>query len=221
MSTPIVVVYQQLATVNVTVTIPDLDAVIIGPAYDLLDYPEDAANILLGSAYGTPDASAGNSTFDEYVPPVSGDDAVVVLPGAYPLQSAGSVVDHDSVVVTLKYPRVVLGSTQASVSPQLGTSIKTDAGDQTLIELVGIIGTGFVGAGVRPGDRVVLTSSYGAVEQTVVRTVASVGEPNGSGLVPSGNEKYIRVSQNLPAAGTTADDWTYAVSGGHLSLIHI
>lgn len=218
MSTPIVVVYQQLAAVNVTVTIPDLEAVIIGPAYDILDYPEDAANILLSSAYGTPDAGAGNSTFDAYVPPVGGDDAVTVLPGAYPLQSSGSLVDHDSVVMYLKYPRVVLGSTNASVTPQLGTSVKTDATDQTLIELVGMIGTGFVGAGVRPGDRIVLTSSYGAVEQTVVRTVASVGEPNGSGLVPSGNEKYLRISQNLPAAGTTSDDWTYAVSGAHLRV---
>ena len=218
MNTPIVLVYQQLATVTSTPTVPDLTGVVVGPAYDLFDYPEDAASILLANPYGTADASPGNSTFAAYIPPVTGEDAITVLSGAYPQQSAGSLVDHDSVKVTLRYPRVILGSTNASLTPQLGTSIKTDATDQTLIELVGMIGTGFVGAGVRAGDRVVLTSSYSSVEQTVVRTVSSVGEPNAAGLVPSGNEKYMRLSQSLPAAGSTSDAWTYAVSGGHLRV---
>lgn len=218
MSLPIVLIYQQLAKTEVIRTTPDLAAVLVGPAYDLFDYPEDATSIQLTQTYGSANGSAGNSTFSAYTPPAVGEDAVTLLGGAYPGQSAGSVVDHASVKATLKYPRVVLGSTNALVTPQLGTSIKTDASDQTLIELVGMIGSGFVGAGIKPGDRVILTSSYSGVEQTVVRTVASVGEPNGSGLVPSGNEKYIRLSQNLPAAGSTADTWTYAVSGGHLRV---
>jgi len=218
MTLPIVLVYQTLAKVNVTTTIPDLTAVLVGPAYDLQDYPEDASNILLADTYGTADGSAGNSTFDTYVPPTVGTDVVTVLGGAYPQQSAGSVVDHDSVRVHLRYPRVVMGSTHSSVTPQLGTSIKTVSTDQTLIELVGMIGTGFVGAGIQPGDRIILTSSYGTVEQTVVRTVASVGEPNAAGLVASGNEKFLRLSQNLPASGTGAADWTYANSGGHIRI---
>lgn len=218
MSLPIVLVYQQLAKVQITATVPDLTSVLVGPAYDIFDYPEDAASIQLADSYGSLNGSAGNGTFTAYTPPALGDDEVVVLGGAYPQQSPGSVVDHGSVRVVLKFPRVVLGSTNAVVAPQLGTSIKTDVTDQTLIELVGMVGTGFVEAGVRPGDRLVLTSSYGVVEQTVTRTVASVGEPNGSGLVPSGNEKYLRISQNLPAAGTTADTWTYAASGGHIRV---
>jgi hypothetical protein len=218
MARPLSVVFQELAAPDATTTTPQLDSVIIGPAYALFDYPSDAASIELSSTYGVANGSAGNGgSIDPMAPPAAGSDAVTVLDGAYPQQPAGSVVDHASVAVYLKYPRVLLGSTQASVGQQLGTSIKTDPSDPTLIELVGMIGTGFVGAGIRPGDRITLTSS-GPTEQTVVRTVASVGEPNSDGLVPPGNEKYLRLSQSLPSSGPGPDEWTYAASGAHIRI---
>lgn len=197
MARPIVLVFQELAAPQATPTIPDLNTVIVGPVYDLLDYPDDAASILLTQTYGLPDQSAS------YVPPTSSDDTVTVLDGGYPAQTAGALVDHASVAVTLKYPRVVLGSTNASVAPAIGTSATTYSTDETLVALVGSVsGEGFVAAGVRAGDRVILTSSYG----TVVRVVGSVGEPNGAGLVPdAASAALIRLTANLPSG------WNFGV----------
>lgn len=199
MARPLVLVFQELAAPTATPTIPDLNTVIVGPAYDLLDYPDDAALIQLSSTYGQVNQDT------TYVPPAVGDDAVTVLAGGYPSQTPGSIVDHDSVAVWLKYPRVVMASTVAGVAPTIGTSVTTSALDQTLITLVGgVPGQGFVAAGIQAGHRIILTCSTG----TVSRVVASVGEPNAAGRVPSGNEIYLRLTQNLPStwnfgAGTT------------------
>lgn len=203
MARPLVLVFQELAAPTATPSTPDLNTVIVGPAYDLLDYPDDAASILLSDTYGQLDQDAA------YVPPTSGDAAVTVLDGAYPAQTAGSLVDHDSVSVMLKYPRVVLGTTNASVTPTLGTSVTTATSDKTLVTLVGS-SLDFVAAGIQAGDLVTLTS---ASAQTVTRVVASVGEPNSSGLVPSGNEVLLRLSQNLPAVDGTGDgEWDYGTA---------
>jgi hypothetical protein len=208
MARPLVLVFQELAAATATPTIPDLNTVIVGPAYQLLDYPDDAATIQLSSAYGQADQPAGGASV--YIPPITGSDVVTVLSGGYPDQSPGSVVDHDSVALYLKYPRVVLASTNASVTPAIGTSVTTTAADKTLVQLVGgVVGQGFVAAGIQAGDRIILTSSAGSTE-TFVRTVASVGEPNSAGLVDiaAGNEVYLRLSQSLPASG-----WTYGAGG--------
>lgn len=206
MPRPLAVVFQELAQPTIEPSTPDLNSIIIGPAYELFDYPEDGPTILLPSTYGTLEQPAGS-----YVPPASSDDAVVVLANGYPGQSPGSLVDHGSVKPVLSTPRVVLGSTYlgSGVAPVLGTSVTTNSGDQTLVTLSGVV-TDFVAAGVRPGDRAILTSSAG---QTVVGTVASVGEPNAAGLVAGGNEGKLRVAANLPAAGGGAGQWTYDGSG--------
>jgi hypothetical protein len=197
MARPLVLVFQELATPQVTVTTPDLNTVIVGPAYDLLDYPDDATSIQLDATYGLADQSAS------YIPPGIGDEAVTVLSGAYPQQTPGSLVDHTSVAVTLKYPRVVLGSTNASVAPVLGSYVTTDAADQTLLTLSSPATGGFITAGVRAGDRVILTCSTG----TVVRSVSTVGEPNAAGFATASS--LLRLTQNLPAT------WDFA---GHTSI---
>lgn len=206
MARPLVLVFQELAAPTATPTIPDLNTVIVGPAYELLDYPDDAASILLSSTYGLADQPAST-----YVPPAAGSDAVTVVGGGYPEQSAGSMVDHNSVRFILRFPRVVLASTLATVAPYIGTHVTTNVSDQTLITLVGAIGgQNFSTAGIRPGDRVVLTS---ASNQTVVRTVSTVGEPNSSGLAT--NTAVFRITQNLPPTGTGAGQWNY---GGNSEL---
>jgi len=200
---PLVLIFQELAQPTVTPDTPDLSSIIVGPAYDLFDYPEDAATILLASEYGSLESDA------TYVPPVAGTDAVTVPDQGYPGQSAGSKVDHLSVRPYLRLPRVVLASTYlgGGVAPVLGATLTTDVLDRTLIEITGGITTSFVAAGVKPGDRIILTSSLGT--QSVVRTVQSVGEPNPDGLVESGNEGKLRITQQLPTAGVGTTEWTY------------
>lgn len=212
MAVPLVLVHQELAAPQVVPATPDLNTLIVGPAYDLRDYPDDAADILLDTAYGTLDAAPGGAT--PYVPPATGEDVLTVQ--SYPGASPGAVVDHDSVRVFLRTPRVVLGSTNASVSPVLGTGVTTDVDDQTLIALSGTL-INFVTAGIQPGDIAIISSSgVGGVPQTVQRIVASVGEPNAGGLVPSGNEGYLRVSRNLPEPSTRATGSIKVVAGASL-----
>jgi hypothetical protein len=206
MARPLVLVFQELAAPTATPTIPDLNTVIVGPAYELLDYPDDAASILLTNTYGQADRPAST-----YVPPAVGVDAVTVVGGGYPAQSAGSVVDHDSVTFILRFPRVVLASTVAAVTPYIGTHVTTSVSDQTHITLAGAIGgQNFSTAGIRAGDRVILTS---ASNQTVTRVVASVGEPNSDGLAT--NTAVFRITQNLPPTGTAVGQWNY---GGNSEL---
>ena len=199
MARPLVIVFQELAAPTATPSIPDLNTVLVGPVYDLLDYPDDAASILLTSTYGR------LSQVATYVPPVSGAAAVTVLDGAYPSQTAGSIVDQASVGVILRNPRVVMGTTNSAVTPRLGTHVRMVDTDRTLVTLAGTL-IDFVAAGIRAGNLITLTSALG---QTYDRVVASVGEPNAAGQVVSGNEIYLRLSQELPAQGATDADWDY------------
>lgn len=215
MSQPNVLLYQQVAAVAVAQLVPLLDTVVLGEGYDVLDYPEDAASILLSSVYGTADGRAGNGTFTPYTPPLSTETAVTVADGTYPAQSPGARVDHASVKLILKTPRVILGSTYllSTIAPVFGSAVTTSSADRTLVTITGGATTDFRAAGIRPGDTILLTSSNASPEQSVVRTVASVGEPNAAGLIESGNEVKLRLTAELPASGTGAGQWVYNASG--------
>jgi len=211
MARPLVLIFQQLAAPTATPNTPDLNTIVVGPAYDLFDYPDDAATILLPSTYGQLQGRAGNGTYTPYSPPVAGSDAVIVLDGGYPGQSPGSRVDHSSVRAYLRTPRVVLGSTYlgAGVAPVFGGAVTTSSADKTLISITGGPTTDFVAAGIQPGDTVILTSSQAANEQTFIGTVQSVGEPDANGQVPPANVGLLRLTSQLPDAGTGANQWTY------------
>lgn len=193
MARPLVTVYQEIQQPSGTPTTPDLNSIVVGPCYDIKDYPEDASQILLGSTYGSPDRPAAGD--DVYSPPGTGESAVTV--NAYPDQSPGAVVDHDSVRIYFGAPRVVLGSTQSNLGSSLGSGVTTSETDRTLLTFPG---GDLVAAGVRPGDRVVVTSSRG--NQTVVRTVMTVGEPNADGFATDATK--LRVTSALPTVDTKA-----------------
>ena len=75
MARPLVLIFQELAQPQATPNTPDLNTVVVGPAYDLFDYPDDASTILLSTAYGQLEARAGNGTYTGYQPPAAGSDA--------------------------------------------------------------------------------------------------------------------------------------------------
>lgn len=205
MPRPLVTVYQELASPSSTPTTPDLDTIIVGPCYDIKDYPDDAAETLLDSAYGALEQPAGGGS--AYAPPIGGSDAVQV--NAYPGQSPGSVVDHASVRVFFQTPRVILGSTQAGMTPTLGSNVTTNEADRTLLYFAG---GDVITRGIRPGDRVVVTSSRG--DQTAVRTVMSVGEPNADGLAT--DSTHLRLTQALPTPDTKATGRITAIGGASI-----
>lgn len=204
-SMPLILIYQEIAQPTATPVTPDLRTIILGPAYNIVDYPEDAATNLLDDVYGDLEPST------TYVPPISGEIALTINDQGYPGQSAGAVVDHTSVRLHLRSPRVVMGSTVATltVAPILGTNVTTSSSDQTLITFTGT-GDTLVDAGIQPGDRIILCSSAG---QECARTVASIGDPNAAGLIPSGNERILRVTAALPTAGSGSTEWTYNSTG--------
>ncbi len=205
MARPLVTVYQEIQQPSGTPTTPDLNSIIVGPCYDIKDYPEDAAEILLDSTYGSVDRPAGGT--DVYTPPATGEAAITV--NAYPAQSPGSVVDHDSVRVYLGAPRVILGSTQAGLSSSLGSAITTSEDDRTLLTFPG---GDLIAAGVRPGDRVIATSSRGT--QSVARTVMTVGEPNADGLATDATK--LRITSALPTVDTKATGRIVTTTGANI-----
>lgn len=205
MTRPLVTVYQEIAQPSTTPTTPDLDTIIVGPCYDIKDYPDDAAETLLDSAYGALEQPAGGGS--AYAPPADGTEAVRV--NAYPGQSPGSVVDHASVRVYFQTPRVILGSTQAGMTPTLGANVTTSESDRTLLNFPG---GDVIARAIRAGDRVVVTSSRGT--QTAVRTVMSVGEPNADRLATS--VTHIRLTQALPAPDTKATGRITAIAGASI-----
>lgn len=201
MARPIVLVFQELANTSVVPVTPDLQTIIVGPAYVIKDYPDDAADILLSDAYGTADGAAktaGSAT--AYVPPAAGATAITVT--AYPGNAAGAVVDHASVKLYLRTPRVIMGSTYlaALIAPALGVSITTSNATPDVLNRIQFQGgVDLVAAGIAAGDIIMLTDSAG---NTLKRTVLSVGE-GGASL------NVLRVTQNLPGSG-----WTYDANGG-------
>ena len=89
---PIVLVFQEFATQTVTPTTPDLNCLVIGPAYQIKDYPEDKTAIQV-SDYGTLNAD------NPYIPPVGFVSAITVAEP--PDMVAGGQVDPASVHVIL------------------------------------------------------------------------------------------------------------------------
>lgn len=203
MARPLVLVFQEIAQPQATPVVPDLNSIIVGPAYVLKDYPDDADEILLSSTYGQLNQP------NPYAPPVSGADAVTVT--SYPGNSPGAIVDKSSVLVTLKFPRVGMGATYSGAGSVFSPNCETfsTVGNENKVTLVGGVTTSFVAAGIRAGDSVILTSSLGT--QTAIRTVLSVGEPDSTGVVTDANT--LRLTANLPIAGVLPEEWTYNVTG--------
>lgn len=200
MARPLTIIYQDLQQASATPAVPDLNSVICGPAYVVRDYPDDAATILLDSAYGQLEQPAGGAS--AYTPPDSSATAVTVV--AYPGNAAGALVDHASVRLFLQTPRVIMGSTYLSsgYAPVLGGKITTFS--TVGLENKVTFNTGpvsLVTNGIKAGDRLIATSSTGT--EHFVGVVASVGEPDANGVVTDAFS--LRLTANVPATGWTAD----------------
>lgn len=145
---PVVLVFQEFATLSSTAATPALNVCVTGPAYWIQDFPTDRASIKLTANYGTKNAAA------PYVAPAAGTAAVSA---AAPNNKAGAKVDPDSVKVFFGAPRVELA---------VGTGGSV-AADSAVLTVSG--GADFVAAGVKAGDYLITTIS-GA---TAVRRVRS------------------------------------------------
>jgi hypothetical protein len=181
---PVVLVYQEVASPAVTPVTPDLNCLVVGPAYHIQDYYDpgttdyaDKEDILLATEYGELEADVGTAV------PV-GDDVITVADP--PNNEVGAVLDGDSVVVFFDDATVIIDS---------GTVGTTTALDPNTFVAGGADATTFDTAGVGrviPGDRLIITDGTTNIQRTILEVTA---------------DDTFTVTEDWPAAG-----WTHAAT---------
>lgn len=148
---PIVLVYQDFASVSIPVALPSLNCMVVGPAYYIQDYATDkdaAFTVAIGDATTHPTGSAFSG--------------LILTSHLLPSVPVGAVVDTSSVVV-------FLDSVLAELAFGADGAITTNA--NTLVSS----GADFVTAGVQAGDRVVVGDiDSGSSGVYVAKTVLAV-----------------------------------------------
>lgn len=176
---PVVLVFQEFATPTISPTTPDLNCLVVGPAYYIQDYfqpgtttPEDKTDIQLGTDYGTLEAAPGTAT------PVGA--GVIVTPDT-PNNLVGALVDADSVVVYFDQARVAIteGAAGTTSAGTPNTFVQADVGVDFTTGVTKVL----------PGDRILIKD---AGANTIVRTVFAVT-----------NATTLTFTQDIPAAGFT------------------
>lgn len=176
---PVVLVYQEIATPTVTPTTPDLNCLVVGPAYHIQDYFKpgttdyaDKDSIQLTAAYGQLEGTIAS------VPP-SGPAYITVADP--PNNKPGALLDATSVRIFLDNARVSVtnGAAGTTSAATPNTFVQADGGvDFT------------TGANkVLPGDRIIIADS---TPTNIVRTVYSVV-----------NATTLLLTQDIPPSGFT------------------
>lgn len=174
---PVVLVFQEIATPTVTPSTPDLNCLVVGPAYWIQDYFQpgtttsaDKADIRV-SDYGALEGNPSTAT------PVG---TAVITVAEPPNNKPGALLDAASVVVFFDEARAIIntgssGVTSASV-PNTFTATATTWNT---------VGTGQV----KPGDRVIVKDG---TTNVIARTVLAVD-----------SDTTLRFTADLPASGFT------------------
>jgi hypothetical protein len=174
MARPIVLVFQEFAQVTVTPDIPDLNCLLVGPAYHIQDYLDDKSDIQAASDYGTLNDD------NPYIAPLPATDAITIADP--PNNEIGAVLDSSSVTVFFDEARVLISedvTTGAAVTAN--SNVVTGAG-----------GTTFVTDGVKTGDFIVIQDPAApGTNPDLVKKVLAVD-----------SETVLRTTTNFDAANT-------------------
>lgn len=152
MTRPLVLVYQEFAKQTPQVSEPDLDTLVIAPAYQIRDYEDDKTSIQVAD-YGTLHAN------NPYTPPVANTPAIVLA--APPDLVVGAWVDPTSVRVYFDDARVIMTSGSDGVSY---------TNDNRLTSATGA----FVANGVAVGDTLIVANPAGPATPNLVYTITEV-----------------------------------------------
>jgi hypothetical protein len=210
---PVVLVFEELATPTVTPTTPDLNCLVVGPAYFIQDYfqpgtttPADKASIQLGASYGQLEAPIGTPT------PIG--PGVIVVPDA-PNDVVGAILDPASVRLWFDDARVIIASGAAGATSttapnqftQSDGSVDFTAGPSRVV----------------PGDRLLVSDGT----NTIARTVFSVDSSTqlhftqdipSSSFTPGSNESW-RVERELNDQLVAAGPGAYlSISGNQIAI---
>ena len=176
---PLVLIFQEFATLSTTPATPDLNCMIVGPSYWIKDFPDDRADIALSTPYGTLNSAS------PYTPPVGGSDQQVLSDA--PTNKLGAVLDASSVHLYVDQGRAEIvadGDTVNSLVMSHGTTAASSA-------VMSISVGSFLDADVAVGDYVIITDS--TATHTLIMRVRSVVAA------------AITFTSEVPAAGWTAD----------------
>jgi hypothetical protein len=186
---PVVLVFQEFATLSSSPATPELNCLVAGPAYWIQDFPEDRADIQIAD-YGIAVGAAATG--------VAVVTSAVVVSDA-PNNKIGAVLDQASV-------RVFTSSTQVELAA--GNDMTTTVASPT----VGSVGTNFITAGVKALDKIIMTDLVGPT--TITRTVISVTAntltlnsetPSGYGAV----SVKFRIERTLPESEIDKGFYTF------------
>jgi len=132
---PVVLVYQEYATLSTVPATPELNVLIAGPAYHVQDFLEDKGNILTSVLYGVRDLAATGTS-------VAPSAALVIAEP--PNNITGAQLDASSV-------KVHFGNASVEIAHASDITTAENSADVTSV------GTDFAAAGVKAQDKLVLT----------------------------------------------------------------
>ena len=164
---PVVLVFQEFANPTVTAPEPDLNCLVVGPAYYIQDYYKpginplvyaDKANIKLATDYGALEAAPA----DAATPVGTGVITAADVPNNIP----GAIVDAASVKVYFDQARVIIAS---------GTQATTTNGSNSITVADGGTDLSAGDKKVLPGDRVIFTDGGGHSQWRTVLSVTGAG----------------------------------------------
>jgi hypothetical protein len=187
---PKILVTQSFSNPSFSASIPDLNGLIVGPAYEIHDYITEKANIVMPGVYGSLTATCVNNTGSMTGQPVTGTPAVTA--GTPPgMTGNGSILDSASVKIYLDDVQVEIATGIAGSFPLnfASTSTSVQNSESTFEDAA----VNFVTLGVLAGDRLVITDTGNAT--TIARTVKSAPT--------TANVDRLILSQNWVATTTT------------------
>lgn len=196
---PVTLLFQEFATVSTPAAVPTLSTVIVGPAYHIADYPDDAATNS-GGTYGSRTADNIVAGGGAEGLPVSGSDAIVLADP--PGNAVGAILDADSVEIWMDDVHLQIVADDGIVG-----DFSTTAPNENLFTAGS--GEDFYALGVRVGDLLISTGTAGDNE-TISQTIMEVGGEPGGAL--EGSADSLRVTANYAAAGLDISGVSY--SGG-------
>jgi len=161
MARPVVLVYQEFATVTVTPTTPDLNCLIAGPAYWVKDYLDDKGDLLVNSGYGTKNSN------NPYTPPVAFTDAITVAEP--PGNKTGALLDGSSATVYFDECRVLIAEDADTGDVSTGASVTAN---KNLVTATGATPIDFLTTGVKAGDYLIIADPAGGGTNLVKRVLA-------------------------------------------------
>lgn len=189
MARPVVLVYQEFAEATVTPDVPDLNCIVIGPAYWIKDYLDDKGDIRVSTAYGTKDEN------NPYIPPIASTDAVTVAEP--PGNQTGALLEASSVKVFFDEARVLIAEDSDDADASTGADVTADS---NVVTATGGTPIDFVATGVQPGDYLIIEDPAGGgtdLAYTVLAVDSTTSLRTTKNFTASGTDLLFRIEREV------------------------